>query len=188
MNKYIELTVNNDQAIPSYVLMSAVFEQIHLALVSMNSSQIGISFPVATNKYIGNKIRLHGSEESLTAIMAYGWMQQFVGFIDYSHVKDIPENHTHRIVSRIQIKSVPLSRVHRYMKRHNVSKEVAESALKSNTQSFSSSFPYIRVMSQSTGGKVFNLAINQQKEQEEPIKGKFNAYGLSESATIPWFS
>lgn len=80
MNKYIELTVNNDQAIPSYVLMSAVFEQIHLALVSMNSSQIGISFPVATNKYIGNKIRLHGSEESLTAIMAYGWMQQFVVF------------------------------------------------------------------------------------------------------------
>lgn len=120
--------------------------------------------------------------------MAYGWMQQFVGFIDYSHVKDIPENHTHRVVSRIQIKSVPLSRVHRYMKRHNVSKEVAESALKSNTQSFSSSFPYVAVMSQSTGGKVFNLAINQQKEQEGPIKGEFNAYGLSESATIPWFS
>ena len=188
MNKYIELTVSNDPAIPTHVLMSAVFEQIHLALVSMNSSQIGISFPVATSKYIGNKIRLHGSEENLKAIMAYGWIQQFEGFIESSHVNDIPENHSHRVISRIQIKSVPLSRVHRYMKRHGVSKEVAEEVLKPKTQSFSSSFPYIRVMSKSTGGKVFNLAIDQRKEQNKPIKGVFNAYGLSESATIPWFA
>ena len=46
--------------------------------------------------------------------------------------------------------------------------------------------PFINLRSQSTG-QPFCLFIQHGLLGDKPVAGRFNAYGLSPTATIPWF-
>ncbi len=48
-----------------------------------------------------------------------------------------------------------------------------------------SKLPFINMKSQSTDNK-FRLFI-EKLDSENPVAGTFNSYGLSKTATVPWF-
>ena len=188
MNKYIDLTMQRLPELPPHVLISAVFEQIHRSLVLMETSQVGVSFPSVTNTYIGNKIRLHGSETDLNQFVTLGLLDQFDGYVEQTEVLDVPANVSHRqILRKRQQKAASLSEIKRYMRRHGVTKEEAEERFKPQAYKTQTPLPFLWVESQSSGGILFKLFVDQQTEMSEPVDGKFNAYGLSDSATVPWF-
>lgn len=188
MNKYIELTIIQSAELPSHVVMSAVFEQIHQSLVAMKTNRVGLSFPAATNTHIGNKIRLHGVETELTGLMSLGRLDQFDGYLEKTDLLTVPVDTKFRIIRRKRIQTrVSPSQIKRYMKRHNVSEIEAKEFFGNKEMQVSGRFPYLTVQSQSSGGLLFNLCIDQGTETSEPLPGEFNAYGLSSTATVPWF-
>ncbi|CRI67085.1 conserved hypothetical protein [Thiocapsa sp. KS1] len=48
------------------------------------------------------------------------------------------------------------------------------------------SLPWIEVRSTSTG-QHFRLFIDQKVRPGPPVPGRFSPYGLSATATLPWF-
>jgi len=58
-------------------VMSALYENLHLALVRDRIDHIGVSFPrySATPKTIGNVLRIHGIESMLHAFMETDWLK-----------------------------------------------------------------------------------------------------------------
>lgn len=186
MNDYIDLSVIDSPELPATVLISALFEQIHLSLVALSSNDIGISFPLAKEKHLGNKIRLHGSRERLSKLMEMQFVNRLGEFVYSSPIQSVPENVEYRVIQRQRNKMATPSVVRRCMKRNGLSWEEAEKLLGVNRAKLPKA-PYVVVQSQSSGGLVFNLHIDQSQSQPSAVKGEFNSYGLSQSATVPWF-
>jgi CRISPR-associated endonuclease Csy4 len=106
MNHYLDITVLPDPEFTETVLMSAVFAKLHRALVSLASTDIGVSFPKHTTVHeagkklrLGNNLRLHAPQQNLSRLLAENWL---TGLRDYTHQTDIlpvpTQGITHRIV------------------------------------------------------------------------------------------
>lgn len=70
MDHYVDIDLHPDPEFPVYQLMNALYAKLHRALVAMNSTQIGVSFPgVQTQPSgLGTRLRLHGSSASLEVL------------------------------------------------------------------------------------------------------------------------
>ncbi len=173
MDHYLDIRLLPDPEFPAPILMNALFAKLHRALVAQSTTDIGISFPGATPSHLGGVMRLHGSAARLDTHM------------DIGAISPVPDAAGHCQVRRVQSKSSAERLRRRYLKRHpEVDEETAAQQIPNEAER-RLALPYLRIKS-SSSDQQFLLFIQQRPEVHQQT-GDFNSYGLSSTATIPWF-
>lgn len=187
MDSYIELRLLPDPEFQVTTLMNALFAKLHRGLVSHGEGRVGISFPDVEQKSagLGTRLRLHGQAADLERLMSANWLQGMRDHLVCTPVTPVPANASHRVVRRVQAKSSPERARRRLMARKGINLDEAIRRIPDNLGQRLSS-PYLELASQSTG-QSFRLFVEHLPKQAAPVQGMFNAYGLSSSATVPWF-
>lgn len=187
MDYYIDIHLLPDPEFPIPMLMGALYNKLHKALVALNSRDIGISFPQYQVKprTLGQSIRLHASEKRLHELMAENWLQGMRDHVQVSEVQPVPASAQHRVICRRQFKSNVDRLRRRRMQRKNESYEQAVEAIPDSAER-KPDLPFVMLRSQSTG-QAFALFIVQSGVLTEPVQGSFNTYGLGQNASIPYF-
>jgi len=183
MNHYINIQIKPDAEMRENVLLNKVYTKLHKPLHSLKTNDIGISFPNYKVK-LGDVIRLHGSEASLTELQSSNWLGGLIGYCDISEIQEIPNDVKHRTVSRIQ-SNMTASKLRRLIKRGSINADEAKQyKAKMFTQGLDN--PYLELESSSNGNKHRRyLAFGELLEIA--AEGEFDQFGLSKTATIPWF-
>jgi len=183
MDYFIDVQLLPDAEMRENVLLNMVYTKFHKALFDLNSSSIGISFPKYQLK-LGNLIRFHGSSSDLEALQQSNWLGALSGYCRISSISKIPEQVQYRKVSRIQ-SNMTQSKLNRLLKRGSIKPEqVREYKAKLFTKGLDN--PYVELQSASNGNK-HRRYIQFGELKSEPTSGEFDFFGLSKSATIPWF-
>lgn len=187
MDMYIDIQILPDPDFEATVVMCAVFAKLHRALVMIDTNQIGVSFPEFTHRpsSLGTVLRLHGTRDEFDRLLATTWLTGVRDHIALHGPADVPEGVSYRTVRRVQPKGSPTRLARRYAKRHGVSKAEALQRY-AGLETDQLRRPYIRMRSASTG-ESFSLFFEHGPLDSTPKEGSFSAYGLSDSATIPWF-
>ncbi len=187
MTHYLEIRLLPDPEFPPTVLMNALFSKLHRVLAQTESHRIGISFPDVRVQppSLGERLRVHGKLTDLERFLSVDWL---AGMRDHSTVRGpstVPTDATYRIVRRVQAKSNIERLVRRRVKRHGVSTDMARSALSASAAK-RLDLPFVTIASHSTG-QHFRLFIDHHPSTRGAVEGLFSYYGLSPTATIPWF-
>ncbi|QXP85901.1 type I-F CRISPR-associated endoribonuclease Cas6/Csy4 [Methylococcus sp. Mc7] len=187
MDAYLEIRLLPDPEFAATVLMNALFGKLHRGLVEHGSGCIGVSFPDISNKprSLGTRLRLHGSAAELEKLMALNWLTGMRDHTEIGEIAAVPADAVQRIVRRVQAKSNPERLRRRLIARRGVSNEQAEQAIP-DTAAERLELPYVVLASRSTG-QQFRLFVEHRPVQEQAVSGTFSAYGLSATATVPWF-
>ncbi|MDG4554593.1 MAG: type I-F CRISPR-associated endoribonuclease Cas6/Csy4 [Candidatus Competibacter sp.] len=187
MDRYIDIRLLLDPEFSAPILMNVLFGKLHRGLVTHGGRNIGVSFPdVGKNgRSLGERLRLHSNRVGLEKLMLSNWL---VGMRDHAAVSEITEVPAHakqRVVRRVQVKSNPERQRRRLIARRGVTIEQAIQVIPDG-KAKRLNLPYLVLTSQSTG-QQFRLFVEHLAVREQPTNGKFSAYGLSPTATIPWF-
>lgn len=183
---YLDIHLLPDPEFPAGQLMNALFAKLHRVLVQLGSDSIGVSFPGARSAAgLGNHLRLHGCQAALNELMALPWLTGMRDHVRIAEPAPVPADAQHCRVRRVQADSNPERLRRRAMKRHGLTEEQARERIPDAAVKWLR-LPYLQLRSQSTG-QPFRLFIEQGPPGHEPTAGKFNAYGLSQQATVPWF-
>lgn len=187
MDHYLNIQLLPDPEFTQPLLMSALYSKLHRALVALKASNIGISFPEyrLKPKRLGTVLRVHGDRASLTALLETDWLK---GMRDHTQVSDVlvvPEETQHICVARRQFKTSAERLRRRRMKRKGETSEQAREAIPDSIER-QGDLPFLTLRSLSTG-QTFCLLVEQAKPQSQAVTGEFSCYGLSTTATVPWF-
>ncbi len=189
MDHYLEIKLLPDPEFAPTVLMNALFAKLHRGLVDLSSTRIGVSFPgmrkEPKSRSLGERLRIHGSLADLRGLMDLPWLTGMRDHILVQGPERIPDQVSDCRVRRVQAKSSPERLRRRLMKRRGISGEEACRAI-SDDRAERLDLPYITLKSRSTG-QHFRLFIEQQPVVSQETSGLFNHYGLSCTATLPWF-
>lgn len=184
MNRYIEIRLLPDPEFNANVLLNAMYAKLHRALSDAGRGEIGVSFPKA-GKVLGECIRLHGSQEALQRLMGLGWLKGLGDYTAVSALLPVPDTCQYRIVQRVQTKSSVERLYRRSVKNGRLTAEEAEAKINAGKDQLLKQ-PFIQLKSRSSG-QTFRLFIQQGKLTDTGQTGKFSDYGLSDTATVPWF-
>ncbi len=183
MNHYIDIQIMPDAEMRENVLLNKVYTKFHKALSTLESKDIGVSFPNYRVK-LGNIIRIHANEARLNELQASDWLGGLSGYCDVSAVMPVPAEAKYRTVSRIQ-SNMTASKLRRLIKRGSISAEKANQyKAKMFTQGLDN--PYLELESSSNGNK-HRRYLKFGELQDTAIDGVFDHFGLSKVATVPWF-
>ena len=187
MDHFQQIQLLPDPEFTPSVLMNVLFGQLHRALVDQQSHAIGISFPGTPQKGSpwGTCLRLHGSADDLKHLMGASWLAGMRDHTSLTTPSTVPNNIMYRVVRRVQSKSSPERLRRRLAKRKGLTMEQARLAIPDSAEK-RLALPFVTVRSQSSG-HTFRLFIEQMPPQPSPVSGKFSQYGLSPTATVPWF-
>jgi CRISPR-associated endonuclease Csy4 len=188
MDSYIEITVKPDPEFTTSTLMNVVFEKLHYAFVKVANKEIGIGFPMVAQeqKTLGNMLRLHGTQHDLENLQSMNWLQGMRDYTDCSQILDTPKNTQFCQVRRVQVKSNADRLRRRYVNRHPGASIDSIDKLFDKSKEEKTKLPFLSIKSSSSQQK-FRLFLQHLSAQEKKIKGEFNTYGLSNTATVPWF-
>lgn len=185
MNHYIDINLFPDAEIPGPVLMNTVFSKFHKALHDLNATTIGVSFPKA-RVTLCNLLRLHGNEVDLSSLMKKDWLGGISGYCKVSEVTQVPEFVKHRTVSRKQL-TKSSAKLRRQERRSNLTEvQLADYQVKMINQRENMTLPYLDLTSASNGHK-HRRYIEFGPLRDTPVLGEFDQFGLSKTATVPWF-
>lgn len=189
MNHYIDIRLRPDPDFPPPMLMGALYSRLHRALFDLRADEIGVSFPDHKTgvraRTPGIRLRLHGKRNRLEELMAHAWLTGMRELVQFEGVQPVPENAQHRVVRRRQFKTGNTSQVKRYARRHAISFEEAQALFTADNEP-RITLPFIQLNSRSSGQR-FALFIEHGQPQSQSAPGRFNHYGLSSEATVPWF-
>lgn len=187
MNYYYEITLRPDPDFVPAILLNALFSKLHRFLVEHSALNIGVSFPQYSTVplALGSCIRVHGTQADVTALHKGAWLAGMHDHVGCSEVAPAPENRQQVQVCRVQVKSNPERLARRYAKRHQLSETEALSIYQT-VKPKKLRLPFLTLNSDSTKQR-FVLLIQQSAPQSEAMSGAFNRYGLSQTATVPWF-
>lgn len=186
MNHYIDVRLRPDPDFPPNILLDALYAKLHRALARHGRGDIGVSFPGYDGaRRLGAQLRLHSQAETLNQLMAQTWLTGLSDHVLVSQPAPLPSTVQHRIVRRMQAKSSPARLRRRQMRRHGLNEQQAVEKVPDSAQE-TLFLPYVRVVSASTG-HAFPLFIQHGPLQAVAHSGKFSSYGLSDTATVPWF-
>jgi len=183
MNYYIDVDIKPDSEMRESPLMNLVYNKFHKALVKLKTNQIGISFPKYQIK-LGRVLRLHGSINDLQNLQNLNWLGGIAGFCEISNVKNVPTDVKYRAISRIRT-NMGKSKLERLKRRGSITHS-EEKIYKAKMFSQGLDNPYLDLESGSTGQKHRRF-IQFGHLLDQPVAGKFDSYGLSKDATVPWF-
>jgi CRISPR-associated endonuclease Csy4 len=185
MDSYLDLSLRPDPEFPESQLMNALYAKLHRALVSAQANTIAVCFPAFAGLKLGGVLRLIGPSEALASLMAASWLHGMRDHLQISDVQAVPTQLKHRKWQRIQCKSSPERLRRRQMKRHNLSEAQARVQIP-DAAAETLKAPFLQITSSSTGQR-FRLFLKVGAVQAQPETGSFNTYGLSQTATVPWF-
>jgi len=195
MDYYLDIKVVPDDDIPIYFIRNKVYTKLHKSLSRMGATDIGVSFPKYRVK-LGDVIRIHGTKQRLDELQAMGWIGGLSGYCEVSGIKLVPETVAgYRTVARKQ----PTMTLKKLQKR--VDDQKGKGALKSDEDvkayerqykekmygSQSLDNPYLELISSKPGHHKYRRFIQFGELVERPTEGEFDQFGLSKTATIPWF-
>ena len=185
MTHYQDIYLIPDEMTNASVLMNMLFSRLHVALVQLRKSDIGVSFPEA-DKTLGTCLRLHGQLPALLELDALAWPGPLASHIYKKNVLPVPERvQGYRTVRRRQFKSSPERLRKRFAQRHNLSLEEASQRIPDNVAQMTN-LPFVQMKSASTGQR-FRLFVEHGILKDQATSGVFSMYGMSATATIPWF-
>lgn len=187
MDHYVDFRLLPDPEFAPFMLMGALFSKLHRALVSLEANDIGVSFPGYGLKprTLGQTLRLHGAAHRLHELLALDWLTGMHDHVEFDPISGIPLDAHFRVVRRVQPKTNAERLRRRHAKRHQVPLDVARERIPDDVVR-PIPLPFVTIRSLSTGQR-FSLFIEQSEAQVEPVDGSFSRYGLSTTATIPWF-
>ena len=185
MDSCSDLSLRPDPEFPEPQLMNALYAKLHRALAAAKADTIAVCFPQFVGLKLGGVLRLTGPEEALAKLMATSWLHGMRDHLQISAVQAVPTQLKHRKWQRIQCKSSPERVRRRQMQRHGLSAAQARERIPDSTAETLKA-PFLQVASSSTGQR-FRLFLKVGSLQTQPETGSFNAYGLSQTATVPWF-
>lgn len=189
MDHYVDIRLRPDPDFPPPMLMGALYGKLHRALHDLDADDIGVSFPDHRTgvraRSPGDRLRLHGEKTRLEALFAQPWLKGLRELVACSDIAPVPPGAHHCTVQRRQFNTGSPSRARRYAKRHDIP-EAQVREIYAKVAEKQVTLPFIQLASQSTRQR-FCLFIEHGKPQSQPSKGRFNHYGLSREATIPWF-
>ena len=188
MDHYVDIKILPDPEFPAPMLMNALFSKLHRALAEKQADNIGVSFPKVDEKKpsTGDVLRLHSSHSALQQLFGENWLKGMRDHLEVGKILPIPSDALHRQVTRVQVKSNSARMRRRYQKRHPDAVEEEIEKLIPDHKEQRSTLPYLQLKSQSSG-QQFRFFIKHHEPQAQPVSGSFNCYGLSNSATVPWF-
>ncbi len=187
MDHYVDIELRPDPECPIHQLMSALYSKLHRVLVAQQTTDIGVSLPDLDqgSGRLGPRLRLHGTLDVLKTLLASDWLTGMRDHVAMASPARVPSSAQYRAVQRVQVKSSPERLRRRLMRRHNLNEQEARARIPDEVASFTC-LPYVQMRSTSTG-QSFRLFIDHQPIVSSPTAGDFNAYGLGQGATIPWF-
>lgn len=191
MDYYIEITLLPDPEFPASTLMNAMFNKLHKTLFDLQSNQIGVSFP-DYGKTLGDRLRLHGKEEGLTKLNETNWLGRMKDYCQQSLIQPIPDNVQYRTVFRHQ-DTRSNAKIRRLLNRQEQGKRGTKPALtKQDIDAYQNerdnayqNGPYLDL--NSSKGQRYRRYILMGELLGLPNDGEFDQFGLSKTATIPWF-
>lgn len=187
MNYYFDIHILADPDFPSHQILTALYMRLHHSLVELRETEVGVSFPQYQRRprKIGAILRLHGSEKKLEVLLEGQWLQKGLrDHIQVSGIQAVPKDAGHCMVSRVQPKYNIERLIRRAQARKQLSYEEAEASY-AEAKPSSEKWPFIQMRSQTTK-QTFSLFI-KQRQLEDQQQGEFSSYGLSSTATVPWF-
>lgn len=189
LTHFVDIDVRPDEDFPSSQLMGALYARLHQGLVAHGKGDIGVSFPAHTARWLGNRLRLHGSADGLGQLMGQDWLKGMRDHLDLTPTSPVPAQVQYRQVKRVQTKSSTerLKRrlVKRLMGREAISAEDAAQRVPDSAAQLAD-LPSVFVRSSSTG-QAFRLLVCHGPLTPESQAGGFSTYGLSLGASVPWF-
>jgi CRISPR-associated endonuclease Csy4 len=183
MDSYIEITIKPDAEMPLNWLLNAIYTKLHKILVDARATGLGVSFPKA-NLTLGDTLRLHGQAATLERFSSSGWLGGMAGYCNFSQLLTVPDTAQYRTVSRKQ-SNMTQSKLNRLIKRGSIAEEEAKNY---RAKMFSKGLdnPYVELLSGSNGQK-HRRYIEFGPLLDIPTEGAFDQFGLSKTATVPWF-
>lgn len=191
MDRFMDVQLLPDPELPAHVLLSALFGKLHRALTTQDGmvGRVAVSFPgysdLAGARGLGDSLRLLGNQVALQALFSTDWVGSLRDHVSVGTTGSVPGNALHRTVRRVQAKSNPERLRRRLIKRHGIDTDEARERIPDSAAEVLR-LPYLQLHSASTGGN-FKLFLRLGPLQASGIAGEFNAYGLSTTATVPWF-
>ena len=187
MAHYIDIHLRPDPELPPHLLLAALYGRVHLRLVELKATDIGISFPGYKVKpaQLGGVMRLIGPASALSQIMLGDWLRAVREYVLVHDLLEVPTGVEHRQLRRVQVKSSPARLRRRQMKRHSLSDAEARARIPDSAVELLR-LPFVQLPSASTG-QTFRLFLELGASQAEVSEGLFNAFGLSHINTTPWF-
>lgn len=184
---YIDIHLLADPEFSQAHLLGALYSKLHRALVQLDSSDIGVSFPGydTSPKTLGTVLRLHSTDKRLHQLLALNWLQGMHDHVGMTEVKAIPGEVKHRNVERRQFKTNVERLRRRRMARKGETAEQAAAAIPISVEK-KPDLPYIQLRSQSNA-QSFSLYVALGELKDKQVDGSFNTYGLGKGATVPWF-
>ncbi|NOQ17238.1 MAG: type I-F CRISPR-associated endoribonuclease Cas6/Csy4 [Methyloprofundus sp.] len=183
MNHYIDILIKPDEEMRENVLLNKVYAKFHKALFTLQANELAVSFP-QYKIILGQLLRIHGTESKLAELQASHWLGGLSGYCDISAIQVVPENVLYRTISRKQA-NMTEAKLRRLLTRESITQDEIKGY---KTKMFAQGLdnPYLELESTSNGHKHRRyIAFGELVKSN--IEGKFDSFGLSKTATIPWF-
>jgi CRISPR-associated endonuclease Csy4 len=187
MECFMDIALRPDAEYPAHVLLSTLYDKLHRALAPNNTAGIAAYCPEYKTHpaSLGTRLRLLESRSSLQALARSDWLGGLRDHVKVGPVNNVPAGTVHRVVRRVQAKSSPERLRRRLMKRHGFDEAQARQRIPDSAAE-TLNYPFVQLRSRSTG-QTFRLFLRVGPDEPEPSPGTFNPYGLSQTATVPWF-
>jgi CRISPR-associated endonuclease Csy4 len=200
MKYYLDITLLPDAEANLGFHWQKVFQQVHIALVDNkvadNESAVAMSIVGYGDKTfpLGNKLRLLAeSEDILQKLDLHRWLNRLNDYCHISSIKTIPsEVKQYARFNRKNVKSIEKKAQRRAVHLAKPYDEVLAYLIEEG-KSKACKLPFINVESQETkkqaaqGVSCQFLLFIEQTLFDKAVNGKFDCYGLSKTATVPWF-
>ena len=186
MDHYLDVSFDASVDFPLVHQMTSFYQGLHLYLVNTRA-QLGVTFPemqLRGRSPLGSLIRLHGTRDALTVFIGNPSLSRIRSPFRLSEIEKTPLLSQPRTFWRHQPKSIVQMRK-RAIKRHGLTEAQAIERYPSDMHEQSSQ-PYLELRSLSTH-QTFKLFFVKGNPKSETVTGDFNTYGLSPTATLPWF-
>jgi CRISPR-associated endonuclease Csy4 len=187
MDCFLDIELRRDPEFPDHQLLAALYAKLHRVLLPNNTANIAVCFPGHQLRppSLGKGMRLFGSSAALLALISADWLKGVRDHTKVGDIADVPADVACRALRRVQTKSNPERLRRRLMKRHGLNEGQARERIPDSAAEMLN-LPFVQLHSHSTG-QQFRLFLSLGPEQPTASPGDFNAYGLSRTATIPWF-
>ncbi len=183
MNSYLDINLQPDTEMPWNWLMNTVYTKLHKTLFDLKSNSIAVSFP-DYKLTLGTVLRLHGNEDDLRVLQQHNWLGGMSGYCRAGEIAPVPESVAYRNIRRMQSKMTQ-AKLNRLIKRGSITEaETKHYRAMMFTKSLDN--PYVELTSASNGHK-YRRYIELGPLLDKPIAGEFDQFGLSKTATVPWF-
>ncbi|WP_323012455.1 type I-F CRISPR-associated endoribonuclease Cas6/Csy4 [Castellaniella sp.] len=184
---YVDIELLPDPEFSQTHLLSALYSKLHRALATLSAQGVGVSFPNYSMqpRSLGQIMRLHGSLAELNVLLGTDWLRGMRDHVALGAVSVVPSGIEHRRLLRRQFKTNADRLRRRRMQRKGETYQQAAQAIPDSVEQ-QPRLPYVQMRSSSTG-RVFCLFLDLSEPEKQASGGVFNAYGLSQEATVPWF-